>query len=301
MISYALSLLKLPEILRLIRVKQWVKNLFLFIPLFFAGKLFDVNALASLFAGFVAFSLVASAVYILNDYNDIERDRAHPEKRSRPLASGSIGVGFAFTLMFIILTAGLTLGWLLDPIFFVTLAIYLTVNLAYSFGLKQIALLDLFIIALGFILRIVGGGLLASVAITQWLVIMVFLLALFLALAKRRDDLMIFQVSGQKVRKSVENYNIQFLDSCLTLISAIIMVSYLMYTISPDVAERHGSSNLYITAVFVIAGMMRYLQITMVENKSGYPTRILFNDTFIRFTIIGWIICFYVVLYFPKF
>jgi decaprenyl-phosphate phosphoribosyltransferase len=301
MISYALSLLKLPEILRLIRVKQWVKNLFLFIPLFFAGKLFDLNALSSIFSGFVAFSLVASAVYILNDYNDLEKDQAHPEKRNRPLASGLIGIPFAFTLMAIILSAGMVLAWVIDPLFFATLAIYLTVNLAYSFGLKNIALLDLFIIALGFILRIIGGGLLAGVAVTQWLMIMVFLLALFLALAKRRDDLMIFQKSGQQVRKSVENYNVQFLDSCLTLISAIIMVSYLMYTISPDVAQRHGTDHLYITAVFVIAGMMRYLQITMVENKSGYPTRILFQDSFIRITILGWIICFYVILYLPKF
>ena len=300
MISYTLSLLKINEVLKLIRVKQWVKNSFLFIPLFFAGKLFDVEALITLFIGFLAFSLIASAVYILNDYNDLEHDRVHPVKCKRPLAAGTIGIPFAFSLLMVLIVAGYIIAWVVDPLFFAMLTIYLAINLAYSFGLKQISLLDLFIIALGFLIRVISGAILANVIITQWLVIMVFLLALFLALAKRRDDLKIYMDSGKQMRKSVENYNLEFLGSCLTLISAIIMVSYIMYTISPDVIERHGTDHLYITAVFVIAGMMRYLQITMVENKSGYPTKILYNDNFIRFTILSWIISFYVILYLPK-
>lgn len=295
--AYALSIFKVPAIIRLIRVKQWVKNLFLFVPLFFAGKLFHLEALLSLSLGFIAFSLVASAVYVLNDYNDIESDRIHPEKCKRPLASGEIGVTLAFGLLFFLVIGGLGLAWVLSLGYFFVIAAYLLVNIAYSFGLKHIALLDLFIIALGFLLRVVGGGILAQVPISQWLVIMVFLLAMFLALAKRRDDIVLFQKSGQQMRKSVRNYNQEFLDSCLTLISAIIMVSYIMYTVSPDVKERLGTSNLYITAVFVIAGLMRYLQIAMVEKKSGSPTSVLYKDTFIRITILGWIVCFYMIIY----
>lgn len=300
MIAYALTTQKLTAVLKLIRVKQWVKNLFLFIPLFFAGQLFNLTALQILLSGFLAFSLVASAVYILNDYKDITSDQSHPEKSKRPLASGEIGIPFAFTLVFALLAAGLVMAWVIHFGFFITLCFYLAVNVAYSHGLKNIALLDLFIIALGFLLRVISGAILIDVPISQWLVIMVFLLALFLALAKRRDDLMIFQESGQHMRESVKKYNLEFLGSCLTLISAIIMVSYIMYTLSPDVQERVGSNNLYVTAIFVIAGMMRYLQITMVENKSGSPTDVLYKDNFIRFTILGWIICFYVILYLHK-
>lgn len=298
---YSVSdLLRVSALLRLMRIKQWVKNLFLFIPLFFAGKLFETSALLLLAEGFFAFSLVASAVYIFNDYHDIEADKNHPEKSKRPLASGEISVSFAFVLMLVLVVGGLFLAWTLNLVFFSVLSAYLAFNLAYSSGLKHIALVDLFIIALGFLLRVIGGGVLVAVAVSKWLIIMVFLLALFLALAKRRDDLILFIKSGQEMRASVRNYNQEFLGSCLTLLSAIIMVSYIMYTLSPEVIARMGTEHLYITAVFVIAGMMRYLQITMVENNSGSPTKVLYRDTFIRYTILGWIICFYVILYLPQ-
>ena len=300
MIANALTLLKIPPVLRLLRVKHWAKNLFLFIPLFFAGQLFNFDAVMILIGGFVAFNLVASAVYILNDFNDIESDRIHPEKCNRPLASGEIGLMLAFSLVAVLLLSGFALAWYVKADFFVILSFYLAINIAYSFGLKQVALLDLFIIALGFLLRVIAGGVLTSVPLSQWLCIMVFLLALFLALAKRRDDVLIFMESGQHTRDSVKHYNLEFLGSCLTLISAIIMMSYIMYTVSPDVKERLGSEYLYITAIFVIAGMMRYLQITMVEKKSGSPTDVLYKDKFIRVTILGWIVTFYVILYLHK-
>lgn len=300
MSAYALSLLKISAVLRLMRIKQWIKNLFLFIPLFFAGQLFNYAALQSLLTGFLCFSLVASAVYIINDYNDIASDKAHPEKCNRPLASGELSIPFAFSLLLVLVATGLTMAWYLDWVFFTILTLYLTVNLAYSYGLKNIALLDLFIIAFGFMLRVLSGGVLADVAISKWLVIMVFLLALFLALAKRRDDLVLYRKSGRQLRKSIKHYNLEFLGACLTLLSGIIMVSYIMYTISEEVVRRMDSEYLYLTSVFVIAGMMRYLQITMVENNSGSPTKILYTDNFIRFTILGWIICFYAILYMPK-
>ena len=191
--AHALSENIIPAIVRLIRVKQWVKNLFLFVPIFFAGKLFQVESLLSLAMGFIAFSFVASAVYVLNDANDIESDRIHPEKCKRPLASGEIGLSLAFGILFILLISGLSLAWMLSLEFFFVLSAYVVINIAYSFGLKHVALLDLFIIALGFLLRVIGGGILAAVPISEWLVIMVFLLAMFLALAKRRDDVVIFQ------------------------------------------------------------------------------------------------------------
>ncbi len=283
----------------LIRIKQWIKNLFLFIPAFFAGKIFQPDVLVSLCLGFIAYSLTASSIYILNDYRDIGADRLHPVKKHRPLASGAIGLPLAFVAMGLFLSAGLYLAFLLNVKFTLVLTLYLAINIAYSYGLKHVALLDIFIIALGFLLRVLAGGFVASVYVSEWLVIMVFLLALFLALAKRRDDIILFIDGGKQMRESVKNYNLEFLNACLTMISTIIMVAYIMYTLSNEVAARLNTQHLYVTAVFVVAGLMRYLQITMVEKKSGSPTDILYQDNFVRFTVLGWAIAFFVLLYLP--
>ena len=172
-------------------------------------------------------------------------------------------------------------------------------NVGYSLGLKHISILDIMMIAFGFLLRTVAGGLVADVPISQWLVIMIFLLALFLALAKRRDDLLVGKSSGQLMRRSVENYNIEYVNACLTVLAGIIIVSYLMYTISDEVVTRLGD-HLYFTSVFVIAGMMRYLQIALVENNSGSPTKLLYSDRFLQATLLAWIISFFVLIYLSK-
>jgi len=151
-------------------------------------------------------------------------------------------------------------------------------------------------IASGFLLRTVGGGVVADVAISQWLIIMIFLLALFMAIAKRRDDLIIGEDSGVLMRKSVKNYNLDFVNSCMTMIASVIVVAYLMYTISDEVVARLGN-NLVYTSVFVIAGLMRYLQITLVEKNSGSPTKLLYKDSFIKIVLAGWILSFFWLIY----
>lgn len=174
---------------------------------------------------------------------------------------------------------------------------YVMLNLAYSFGLKNVSILDILIISSGFVLRTISGAVVADVFISQWMVVMIFLLALFLALAKRRDDLVVFLNSGDSIRKSIKNYNLEFVNGLLIMISGIVIVSYLMYVISPEVMERFHSQHLYLTSIFVIAGMMRYMQIAMVENKSGSPTKALYADGFIRLVVLGWILSFYVIIY----
>ncbi|HRJ30900.1 MAG TPA: UbiA prenyltransferase family protein [Cyclobacteriaceae bacterium] len=284
-------------VLKLIRPAHWIKNLFLLIPTFFAGSIFQVERLEIIILGIIAFSLIASAVYILNDLKDVEVDRIHPLKKDRPLASGAVSRSTATVLLVIFTASGLLLSYLLNPVFLILLSIYLVLNIAYSFGLKNIPIVDLFIVSLGFLIRIHSGGILSGVEVSHWLSIMVLLLSLFLVLAKRRDDLVLQATSHSVIRKTSSSYNLEFINACLTIFAAVIVVSYIMYTVSAEVIAHFNSSYLFTTTVFVIAGIMRYLQITMVEQNSGSPTSILVKDKFILITILLWIISFYIIIY----
>jgi len=285
--------------LKLIRAKEWIKNLFIFIPTFFAGTFNDSSYYPHLLLGFFSFCFVASGIYILNDFRDREQDRLHPEKRFRPLASGKVSPGIAIGVMILLLSAGFTIGLLIDVRLFLVLLAYFIMNISYSLGLKHISILDVLILSSGFILRVVAGGVISQVPVSQWLVIMVFLLSLFLSLAKRRDDLLIFMDSNKITRKSIKDYNMEFLNTMLAILSAIIIVAYIMYTISPEITGRLHSKYIYATVVYVIAGMMRYLQIVFIQKESGNPTKILYKDTFIVLTLIGWISHYFVILYIP--
>jgi 4-hydroxybenzoate polyprenyltransferase len=286
------------NLLGLLRPKHWVKNAFLFIPAFFAAKIGNLALLPVLLGGWAAFSLVASGVYILNDYRDIEADRLHPEKSKRPLASGAVNPALALAIMALCMGGGLGLAWWLLPKFGFILAIYLAMNLGYSMGLKNIAILDTMIVAAGFVLRVKAGGVLAKVYVTEWLTVMVFLLSLFMAFAKRRDDLLIKLQTGTDMRKAIKGYSLEFVNLCLPILSSIILVSYLMYALSPAVAGRLGTDRVYYTFLFVLAGVMRYLQLVYIHNDSGSPVKLLYRDRFIQLCIVGWVVGFYVIIYY---
>lgn len=283
--------------IRLMRPKDWAKNTFIFLPLFFAGELLNFQSLLEAFEGFICFSFVASCIYILNDYRDIEDDKKHPEKSKRPLAAGLVNKQVAFAIALLLLVAGLGWAWLLRDKFFFVLLIYFLLNLAYSFGLKAIPILDIFIIAIGFVLRVKAGSVIDRIPLSEWLTIMVFLLALFMALAKRRDDVLLKIKSGMDMRVSSKGYNLDFINIALALICAVIVVAYFMYTMSPEVIERLGTYRLYYTCLFVLAGIFRYLQIIYVHSDSESPVKILYRDRFIQGTIILWILSFYIILY----
>ena len=283
--------------IQLIRPKDWAKNLFLFVPLFFAGLLFNAEIILQLLGGFICFSLVASSIYIINDYRDIEDDKKHPVKKMRPLASGAVKKSTAVIIAIIFLVAGFTGAWLLRDKFMFVLGLYFLLNLAYSFGLKSIPILDIIIIAIGFVLRIKAGSVLAKIALSEWLIIMVFLLALFMAIAKRRDDVLLKLSSGNDMRKAVKGYNLDFINTALSLICAVIIVAYFMYTTSPEIVARLQTYRLYYTCLFVLAGIFRYLQLIYVQQDSQSPTKILYKDRFIQVTILLWIISFYMILY----
>jgi len=298
--------------IRLLRPKDWAKNLFLLIPLFFSGNFFNMEVYPRLLMGIVAFCCMASSIYIINDYRDIEDDKKHPEKSKRPLASGAVSKPAAVIIAVLLVLAGFGIGLLIREKFLFVLAIYFVLNIGYSFGLKTIPILDVMIVAAGFVLRVKGGAVIGLIPLSEWLNIMVFLLALFMAIGKRRDDVLLKLSSGADMRKSIKGYNLEFLNVAISLICAVIVVAYFMYTMSPEVQQRiahlgthapDGSTSLggvyrlYYTCLFVLAGILRYLQIIFVQAASGSPTKILYRDRFIQATILLWIASFYLIIY----
>ena len=281
----------------LLRIPQYSKNLFIFLPLFFALHMQEPERLFKVFLAFLGFCLLASAVYIFNDLHDIEEDRQHPKKKYRPLPAGKITRGSALGLMAGLIALGLVIAYGLSLQMFYLCLLYIVLNLAYSVKLKHIPILDITIIAVCFVIRIFVGGAVGDVPIYMWIVIMTFLLALFMALGKRRDDVIIFMETNQMPRKSIDGYNLRFIDSSMMIMAAVVIVAYLMYTVSPEITAKFKTDKLYITSIFVLMGVMRYLQITMLDENSGNPTEILIKDIFIQMSIAGWLISFALLVY----
>lgn len=291
--------MSLRPIFSLIRTEHWVKNLFLFLPSFFAARLTEPALLWRAVLGFFAFSLIASAVYVLNDLVDAPHDRNHPDKCRRPIASGAIGKRQAIVLLVLLLLGGGALALSLHWEFLLIGAVYFVVNVAYSFSLKHIALIDVSLIGLGFLLRVFAGGVVTGVEVSQWLIVLTFLLALILGLAKRRGEYLV-ETNGQPFRRSLEGYNLPFLDMAIVVCSTVAIVAYLMYCFSPEVTGRIGSNKIYYTAFFVVIGVLRYLQLTLVYNKTESPTRALLRDLFLQIVLLGWIGAFVWLLYLKK-
>jgi len=284
-------------LIRLLRLHHWIKNFFLFIPIFFAGEFFNIEKLISTFIGFFAFGLAASSIYILNDIQDIEEDREHPRKSTRPIAAGEISVKSGYIILVVLAAAATLIAYFISNDFTLVLLIYIALNVGYSLGLKNKSILDILILASGFELRVIAGGVATDIPITQWLMVMFFLLALFLAIAKRREDVRLKEKMGVVTRKSSSGYNLEFLNGSLIFSSSIIVVAYLMYCLTSEVAIALNSKFLVATTIFVIAGLMRYMQIALVENNAGSPTKIIYTDKFVIITILAWMISFFIILY----
>ena len=289
--------MKAVSIIKLMRLHQYVKNFFIFLPLFFAMKITDIGLLSNAFIAFIAFSLTASAIYTFNDYHDIEEDRQHPKKKDRPLASGVISKSQAIIVMSVLFVSGFILMALLSFKAAGVLAVYVVLNIAYSVSLKHISILDVNIIAIGFVLRLFIGSVVTDIYLSKWIIIMTFLLALFMALAKRRDDVLIFLDSGKRMRKVIDGYNLQFLDTAMAIMASVVIVAYTLYTTSSEVESRFNSEHLYLTVFFVILGIMRYLKIVFVHKNSDSPSKIITSDRFMQLTLLGWVGIFIWILY----
>lgn len=289
---------------KLLRPHQWLKNLFCFLPLFFGRHLLDIDYLIPGVIGFFAFSLMSSAIYCFNDIYDVESDKLHPVKRNRPIANGSISkmLGYVMMLMCVVLSLSLiSVGSFYENanyILLLTIIIgYFILNILYCIVLKQISIIDVFVISVGFVLRVLLGGVITGIWLSEWLILMTFLVALFLAFAKRRDDVIIYENTGISARSNIKEYNITYMNIAISIVASVTMVCYIMYSVSPDVTQRFGSDYVYLTSVFVLAGIMRYLQVAIVEKNSGSPTVVLLYDRFIQICLLCWAIAFCVILY----
>ncbi|MBP5258031.1 MAG: decaprenyl-phosphate phosphoribosyltransferase [Prevotella sp.] len=286
--------------IRLIRPKQWMKNVFVLLPLFFGGALLKAGVLWAGLITFLAYSFTASAVYCINDIVDAPADRRHPVKCNRPIASGAVSVRQAFGIMAVLLILAAVMILLLpDKRMEVAVVIlfYFVLNVAYCAKLKQYAILDVCIVSFGFVLRILAGGIATGVYVSKWLVLMTFLLTLFLSFAKRRDDVLRMNNTGEPPRKNTIRYNITFINQAITITGSVMLVCYIMYTVSPEVVANFHTDYLYLTTVFVLLGLLRYIQITVVDEKSGDPTKVVLQDRFVELIIVAWVLSFLFIIY----
>ncbi len=274
----------LRPLLQAMRPHQWVKNGFVLAPLIFARQLTEPTSLLASALAFCAFSAVASAIYLLNDAMDVERDRLHPSKRHRPIASGALPVRVALAAAALLAPGGLALAWLTQPGAVATIATYLVVNIAYSIRLKHIALLDVFIIALGFLLRVIAGALAVGVGISPWLLICTFFVALFMAFGKRRAELEELGGDATGHRAALAEYNAGFVDKALAALMAMTVMSYALYTIDALVIARLGTDALVLTVPLVLFGVLRYLY-QIHRGQGGSPTTLVLRDHVLQATV----------------
>lgn len=288
--------------LRLLRINHWIKNFFIFIPVFFSAQIFNISYITQSIIGFVCFCLTASSIYIINDWKDIEKDRLHPIKKDRPLAAGKIKAQNALyiAVFLFIIAVIIHVIFIKEWISLAIILFYLAQNFLYTFRLKQIAIVDVTIISLGFVLRLVYGGTINGIVLSEWIILMTFLLSLFLAFSKRRNDVVLFDATGTKIRKSTSGYNLHFIDISLSITASVVIIAYLMYTTSDSIIAKFGKE-VYMTSFFVIIAILRYLKIIIVNQKYGDPTRVLYKDLFIRLLILSWIFSFALLIYvFPS-
>ena len=291
--------------IQLTRPQQWLKNVFVMIPMFFGGSLLDTSDIKSSLTTFFAFSFIASSIYCFNDIIDVEADRRHPVKSKRPIASGAISMVQARLLMLFMLVCSLATLLLLDTMTHTltvgsVLVIYYVMNLLYCSKLKQYAIVDVCIIAFGFVLRVLAGSYATDIVPSKWLVLMTFLLTLFLSFSKRRDDVLRMNETGEAPRKNTTRYNLTFINQAITITASVTLVCYIMYTVSPEVVSRFHSDLLYLTSVFVLLGLLRYIQLTVVDQKSGDPTKMMLKDRFTQCVVLMWAMAFLVLIYIVK-
>ena len=285
---------------RLTRPYQWVKNLFVLLPVFFGGAITDSLSLWHAAIAFMAYSLTASAIYCYNDIVDVEDDRRHAVKCHRPIASGAVSIKAGYLLIaLLLLLSAVTISLLGDkwmPLAAV-MAVYFLMDIAYCHILKRFAIIDIVILSFGFVLRILAGSVSTGITASHWLVLMTFLLTMLLGFAKRRDDVKRFMKTGMPPRHNTKRYNLTFINQAITVTSSVTVVCYIMYTLSPEVTARSGCQYLYLTTILVILGLLRYMQLTSVDEKGGDPARLLLSDHFLQAVIALWILSYYVVLY----
>lgn len=272
--------------IKALRPHQWVKNAFVLMPVIFAGKFDDSASLSAAGLAFMAFSLCASAIYLLNDTIDYLRDQSHPKKKLRPIASGKVKRSTAVAMSLISAGLGLGLAWQLNHATALTIIGYVVMNIAYSFGLKHLFLIDLFMIAIGFILRVSVGAFAIGVRMSPWLLLCTLFIALFLGLCKRRHERVSLGDGAVAHRSILAHYSLPFLDQLILVTSSATIMCYALYTIDPWVCARLGTNGLLLTIPLVLFGIFRYLSLVYQSGEGGSPTQLVLRDRGIQVVVL---------------
>jgi 4-hydroxybenzoate polyprenyltransferase len=285
------------DVWQLLRPTQWAKNSVLFAALIFSKHLFVAADVAIVVAAFVCFCCVASGAYVMNDIRDCERDRQHPLKSRRPLPAGRVQRSTAIAVALGLMTAGLSGAFALGGGFGLLTAFYLALQVAYTFAVKEMVILDVMSIAAGFVVRAVAGGVVIGVPVSPWLIICTFLLALFLGFSKRRHELVLLEDRATEHRAALREYSPYFLDQMIAVVTASTVVAYAIYTASPEVQEKLGTDKLYLTIPFVLFGIFRYLYLVHQRELGGNPTQLLLSDQPLLVDVVLWIVTASLLLY----
>ncbi|MGE3959114.1 MAG: decaprenyl-phosphate phosphoribosyltransferase [Vicinamibacterales bacterium] len=282
-----------------LRPNQWTKNLLVFAPLLFAVKLFDLASVARATGAFAVFCALSSVVYLINDIMDRDGDRLHPLKRKRPIASGEVSVGTAWGMAAVLAVAGLGGAVLLHRQFALVAAIYLALQTFYSTTLKHMVILDALTLAIGFVLRAMAGAVVIDVVISHWLFVCTILGALFIALAKRRHELVLLADGAASHRPILDEYSAYLLDQMIAVVTASTLIAYIFYTISPETEQKFGTSWLGLTIPFAIYGIFRYLYLVHQREEGGNPSDLLLNDRPLLACVTLWVIAVVLIIYHP--
>lgn len=280
---------KMNEYIKLIRIKHWIKNFFIFAPLIFAKAFFDKNSIIISFAAFASFSLVASFVYIINDIHDKDSDKIHPKKCKRPIASGAISSKIAMIYSLFILAIGIGIGSIITQNAFLVIITYLLLNIGYSFKLKDILFLDIIIIAIGFVLRVIVGALAIGVELSNWILVTTFFISMFLGFCKRRYELLILIENPENFRPVLKKYPQNILDQMIGISTTLTIISYSLYAISEETITKLETNKLIYTIPFVVYGVSRYIYLTYQKEKGGDPADVIIKDYPIIINFLLWL------------
>ncbi|HOQ31645.1 MAG TPA: decaprenyl-phosphate phosphoribosyltransferase [Candidatus Hydrogenedens sp.] len=275
-------------LIKTLRVYQWTKNFLVFAAIIFAGELLNLEAIKLSIIAFFSFCFSASSAYILNDIIDVEKDRLHPEKSRRPIPSGDVSIPLAFFLTFILLVISLTLGYSLGIKFIAILLVYIFLTVSYSLLWKKFFLVDVLILAMGFVTRAIAGAVAINVVFSNWLIICTLFLALFLGLGKRRGELLLLKDDAENHRAVLVFYTVEYLDQLLLIVSGGALITFTIYTCSPEVIARLHTDKLYLSLPFVIYGLFRYLYLVRYQGEGSDPSKVLLSDKPIILCVILW-------------
>lgn len=278
------------DIIKTIRVRQWVKNLLVFPALIFSFS-FSYGSLKLALIAFFAFCFFSSAVYTINDIFDIHKDRLHPEKKNRPIASGKIQVWQAFSIFILCTLVGSVLASIVSTLFFYVVLFYFAMNLLYSAGLKNMPIVDVMIIASGFVIRVIGGAVAIGVPVSHWLLLCTFFISLFFAFGKRKNEMhVVLADNWSGHRKSIAEYTDGFINQMLSLTAGSALIFYSLYTIDPSTVARFGNDNLIYTTPVVVFGVSRYFFLLFNKNEGGDPAKLFLHDRQLVASVFVWLL-----------